>query len=77
MQAKQCFSVLHYSVILDAIQYFSEAMQDHFGAESFEHQVSFVSKIAFVLQLNPAIWNSQKRKIVRNSGSSKQPIVND
>ena len=24
-------------------------MQDHFGADSFEHQVSFVSKIALVL----------------------------
>ena len=41
IQAKQCFSVLPHSVILNAIQYFSEAMRDHFGAETFEHQVSF------------------------------------
>ena len=46
---KQYFSVLHRSVILDAIQYFSEAMQEHFGADAFEHQVSFVSKNSAIL----------------------------
>ena len=40
---------MNHRVILNAIQYFSEAMQDHFGADLFEHQVSFVSKIALVL----------------------------
>ena len=31
-------------MILDAIQYFSEAMQEHFGADAFEYQVSFLKK---------------------------------
>lgn len=43
--AKKCFSVLHHSVILNAIQYFSEAMQDHFGTHAFEYQVSFLALV--------------------------------
>lgn len=41
------------SVILDAIQYFSEAMQEHFGANAFEYQLwnnFFHLAVAFVTQ---------------------------
>lgn len=38
-----------HSVILDAIQYFSEAMQEHFGAGAFEHQVSCILVNYFII----------------------------